>query len=450
MGTRKTKAARGQRAAAGTTEHNDLRPDYTPKNPETQGITPQTYWHAARWRAGGGDADHAPAVAVLPDFPDERSGYDAWADAHPQHAQRIAAIDPEGEAPNDESDGWHVYTVADAYAPRPPITYLVQGLLPLPSLSIVYAPPGDFKTMLMADLAAAVVAGDDWLPPRPNKPATVKRETTQAGVLWLDFDNGPRTMHERIEAVARARDLDPDDPLYYVSMPNPWLDASDFDSTLYLMDMVERLDVQLVIIDNLRDVSGRVEENSSEMGNVMSNFRRLAEDSGVAVVIIHHQRKSSGFNGRSGDTLRGHSSIEAALDLALLIEREQHANQVEVRATKVRGADVLPFGAVFAYDHKQGTTELARVRFYGVEVEDLSSDKAIRRTVVELVKETDALNKTELTDQAKEICTEAGVNRIRSQIDALVAEGKLVVKSGAKNAKLYYPPEQANEELHLV
>jgi len=303
--------------------------------------------------------------------------------------------------------------------------------------------------MLMADLAAAVVAGEGWLPPRPGRPGNA-RDTARAGVLWLDFDNGPRTMHERIEAVARAHGLEESDPLYYVSMPNPWLDASRFENILYLIDLVDRLQVQLVIVDNLRDVSGRVEENSSEMGNVMSNFRRLAEDTGAAVIIVHHQRKSSGFNSRSGDTLRGHSSIEASLDLALLIEREEHADQVEIKATKTRGVDVLPFGAVFAYDHKADTTELSKATFYGVEVEDLSSDKAIRRTVIELVKEIDGPNKTELTDQAKSICAEAGVNRIRGQIDGLVAEGKLAVRTGARNAKIYRLPEQAKEELNLV
>src|SRR5262245_61831591 len=33
------------------------------------------------------------------------------------------------------SPGWPLYTLADAYRPRPPLRYLVDGLFPLPSLS---------------------------------------------------------------------------------------------------------------------------------------------------------------------------------------------------------------------------------------------------------------------------------------------------------------------------
>jgi len=54
------------------------------------------------------------------------------------------------------------------------------------------------------------------------------------------------------------------------------------------------------------------------MATVMGHFRYLAEQAKVAVILIHHQRKSNGSNARLGERLRGHSSIEAALDLASL------------------------------------------------------------------------------------------------------------------------------------
>ncbi len=111
-------------------------------------------------------------------------------------------------------------------------------------------------------------------------------------------------------------------PLYYVSMPVPWLDASDPLQVDLLVARLDKLAARLLVVDNLGTVLGEADENSAEMARVMSNFRRLAEHTGAAVVILHHQRKGNGFKGRAGDTLRGHSSIEAALDLALLIQRE--------------------------------------------------------------------------------------------------------------------------------
>src|SRR5687767_975508 len=112
---------------------------------------------------------------------------------------------------------WKLRTLADAYAQRPPLEYLIDGLLPCPALSIVYGGPGSLKSMLLADLMVAIVAGERWLEPLPasDREPGVTFRTLQAPALWIDFDNGIRRTDERIEAFARARQLAPDAPLYY-------------------------------------------------------------------------------------------------------------------------------------------------------------------------------------------------------------------------------------------
>jgi len=82
---------------------NHLQPDYTPDEQKPRTITSRTYWHAARWLAGGGWLDWEMA-SILPDFPDDRSDYDVWAVEYHQHAQRIAAIDPEANPPDQADD----------------------------------------------------------------------------------------------------------------------------------------------------------------------------------------------------------------------------------------------------------------------------------------------------------------------------------------------------------
>lgn len=330
---------------------------------------------------------------------------------------------------------WKIYTLADAFAPRPALQYAVDGLFALPSLTIIYGAPGTLKSMLLIDLAVCVVGGIPWLPPLPGRPGT-GRAATQSAVLWADLDNGIRTMHERIGSMSFARDLQETAPLYYVSMPVPWLDALNFASVSQLIQLAQALGVQLIILDNLCTISGRADENSAQMGTVMSNLRRLSEDTGAAVCVIHHQRKSNGTLGRAGDTLRGHSSIEAAIDLALLIEREENSSDIELKATKVRGADVLPFGATFTYKHRPDTRELVEAKFFGMEVEDLTSDTAIRRTVLELVTANTGINKGDLVIAAKAEL-DVSKTRIRGQINKLVSQGKLSTISGTHNAILY-------------
>ena len=64
----------------------------------------------------------------------------------------------------------------------------------------------------------------------------------------------------------------------------------------------------------------------------MAHLRQLSERVDGVVIPIHHQRKDHGNGGRAGDRLRGHSSIEAAVDLALLVEREEVSSEITIKS----------------------------------------------------------------------------------------------------------------------
>ena len=75
----------------------------------------------------------------------------------------------------------------------------------------------------------------------------------------------------------------------------------------------------------------------------------------------------------------------------------------------------MPFGARFTYTWKKGTNELEKVKFYGVLVEDTTSDAAIRCVILELVGETPDVPKGKLADGTKELLPDIGINRIRGK-----------------------------------
>lgn len=335
------------------------------------------------------------------------------------------------------SDPWKAYTLADAYQDRPPVEYIAAGLFALPSLNIVYGAPGTLKSFILADLTICAAAGAEWLPPAPwivgNNAAAI--DTRQCPTMWLDFDNGQRRTHDRIAALARARELPVDTPITYYSMPSPWLDGTNKGSIGALSLRIQNKGAKLVVIDNLGVVSGGADENSAEMVQVMSLFRQLAEETGAAIVLIHHQRKSNGTIGRAGDTLRGHSSIEAALDLALQIEREELADTVSIKGTKVRGKDVLPFSAAFTYEDLPNG-DIFKAKFFGIATEDTQSNPAINRAIrVALLGTT--LNKSDLKSAVKKALPDVGINRIGDLIERMAATGELRVVSGERTEKIY-------------
>lgn len=343
------------------------------------------------------------------------------------------------EPATNKDQAWRLYSMKDARAPRDPLRFIVEGLIVSACLIILYGAPGTLKSMVLADLAVCVAAGLPWLAALPGEGGSARR-VTPCVVLWLDFDNGRRRTDERFDAIGRAHGVPDDIPFYYVSMPSPWLDASANDSVVRLADQIREINAGLVVIDNLGTVTGKADENSAEMINVMAHLRWLAEFTGAAIVVIHHQRKGTAIISRAGETLRGHSSIEAALDLALLVEREAGASLVSVKSTKTRDVDVAPFGAQFSFEHKDGSKELQAARFFGVAVEDTTSDQAIERAIIEAVTLHHPINQTKLANAVKDALPEIGNNRIRQLANKMVSKKRLTSTSGAHGARLYDLP----------
>jgi len=329
-----------------------------------------------------------------------------------------------------EPDPWQVFTLRDAFAPRDPLVWIVEGIVSAGSLNIWYGAPGTLKSMLLSDMAVSVAAGYRWLS-KPAEPLT-GLFTTPGAVMWLDFDNGQRRTHERFAALARARKLPDRTPIYYVSMPTPILAAGDAESIRALAARIIDRDVRLVVIDNLLAVSGGVDENSADMQQPMAGLRWLAE-TGTAVIVIHHQRKSNGLNTRSGETLRGHGSIEAALDMSLLVTRDNET--VTATATKTRGISIQPFSAKFTFENDDAH-ELKTARFWPVDIEaeQAEEESGLEETILEEIKKYGAMS-------ANQIYERVGGNRSKllNVLRLMRGEKKLGEKPGNRGSILLYP-----------
>lgn len=338
---------------------------------------------------------------------------------------------------------WKLHTLADAYTPRTPVEYLIENILELPSLNMVYGAPSSLKSFVLADMAICIATGKTWLNPGPSSVLQKKanpKQTIQKPVLWVDFDNGLRRTHERFDMLGKAHHAPDSSQIYYASMAAPPLMMNNDNSVLHLTTIIKLTQAKLVVIDNLGTVCGaKVDENSADMVAIMYNFRKIVEETGAALIIVHHQRKANGFKTRIGETLRGHSSIEASLDLALLVEREAGSREIKIYSTKSRGIDVKPFGAMF--EHYKDGNGIENAIFYGVFVEDTNSDDAIKQAILDIVlANMPGINQKDLTEEVKNILNNPGINRIRKLIVSLVSDGKLDKIPSGKNSSFYIIP----------
>jgi RecA-family ATPase len=295
---------------------------------------------------------------------------------------------------------------------------------------ILFGNPGDLKTMFCQDLALCVAAGKPWLEGLPGQGDVEAFHCQQTPALWVDCDNGLDRTERRFAALGKALGIPVDAPLAYISFPVPPFVASSKKSIDRIVDAAIITDARLIIIDYLGAISGGADENSAEMIRVMSGLRWIAETTGAVVVVIHHKTKAD--KTRAGHSLRGHSSIEGAVDLALLIEREEGADSITVKSTKSRDALVEPFEALWTYE--SDGRDLVAGRFYGLGAAESVADgerQQAREAILEILEEKPGLSQTALMSAAREE-TDMGKGIVLFALKQLVKEGKVSKSQGER------------------
>jgi hypothetical protein len=342
-------------------------------------------------------------------------------------------------------DRWEFQKFSDVFQDLPPQEWIVQGLLPKPGVAIFFGPPKSLKSLLVMDMAVCAASGQPWLtkPDGDGGFATMKTTT-----MWVDLENGKRRMYERFGALGRARDLR-DVPLFFVSLPNPILQAADKAHIGDLILRVKHFEAGLVVIDHLAATLADVDENASGMAEVMGNYKILSEETGASVVITHHPVKNiNKFGGDLADALRGHGSILANVDTALLVKRDrQMRERIEIIPAALRGADFDDFAATFAYEHKPDNFDLHKALFFLWEQEDLS--ELVDDFILEVVGDQPGCNQTELRSFVGELAAETeqivADGFVRRRLKALIGGGKIVLRAGDQRSHLHFLAEEVED-----
>jgi hypothetical protein len=191
-----------------------------------------------------------------------------------------------------------------ALAALQPPGWLIDGLVPAASLTMLYGPSGAGKSHVALDLGASVATGRQWC----------DRNVTAGTVLYVVAES-PAGMGRRIAAWAEHHELTLDqlDDLCWITGAVNLFDPLEAHA---LAAHVIRLDARLVIIDTLARCSVGAEENSAkDMGQVIAGAD-LARRAGATVLLVHH-------TGKDGDRgARGSSALKAAVDAELAVSSD--------------------------------------------------------------------------------------------------------------------------------
>ena len=189
-----------------------------------------------------------------------------------------------------------------------PTPFLVDTLLVEQSVAVIQGEAKAAKTWTTLELACAIVTG---------RPAFGRFDVPEPGpVILVLEESGRAALHRRLDALARGNAQRPDvfAELWFAANQRVKLDDTDWQ--LRLLDMARLVAPRAIILDPLVRMkgAGRNENEQLEMAPVLEFLRLLRDESGAAVVFVHHV-------GHAGGRLRGTSDLEAFWESKVAVEK---------------------------------------------------------------------------------------------------------------------------------
>jgi len=171
------------------------------------------------------------------------------------------------------------------------IAWLWPGRIPLGRITLLVGRPGEGKSFLTTDMAARITTGMPW----PDG-----SECPQGSVLLICAEDDPcDTIRPRLDA--HGADVSKVDILHMVRRGTA--DGKIMDSAFTLADVVAlesalaaKRDYKLIVVDPIGSyLGGMVDANQdNKVRSVLAPVAKLADQYGVAVLVVAHRRKSSG------------------------------------------------------------------------------------------------------------------------------------------------------------
>ncbi len=206
----------------------------------------------------------------------------------------------------------------------PPMTYLVDGLMPDTGCILLAGKPKVGKGWIVLDIALAVIKGERFW----------GRQCRQGGVLMYMMEDGPRRIAERLRMMhPGVLGVDTDRLRFRYSADGPFYINADGTGTL-LDDICEHVrcfpTTKLVVVDVLQRVRGTVErsDNAYQVDyKVVAALQKLAVTYAIAILIVHHTKK--GKVDEAIDSINGSFGVIGAADGAIIIGKEADVMRVQ-------------------------------------------------------------------------------------------------------------------------
>ena len=234
----------------------------------------------------------------------------------------------EGANGHDKPLPWrqHAFTAANLqHQVFPEIQYIVPGIIP-EGLSMLVGRPKVGKSWMALDVGIAIALG---------RPCLGERVPQEGDVLYCALEDNPRRLQARITRVLGAYKEEWPKRL---TLTTRWL-RLDKGGVRDIADWIKSVpQPRLVILDTLASVKPiRTTSGYAEDYESLTHLHQLANDVGVAILVLHHQRKSEAEDPL--DTISGTLGLAGCVDTPIILSGSSQGMTLYVRGRDIEEAE---------------------------------------------------------------------------------------------------------------
>ena len=245
---------------------------------------------------------------------------------------------PAPEAPKLEGQG---ESIEAFLVDEKPVEWICKPFIAEQSIGIIGGLPESRKSWVMVDLAVECARGGGlWLNRFPVKAAKV---------LLIDQERSKSEVQRRIKAVIAGKGLrvsDIKDNFFVRSGTSTQIDSQpSFDA---LRKEMSDIRPSLVLVDSFATFHSKNESSRFEIQQVMERIKQLRTEFNCAIVLIHHETKSSYQNKKEGSEpsyldLSGNVAIPAAAEFCMNICKHDADSSFCFHTKSTMGTKMAPF-----------------------------------------------------------------------------------------------------------
>ena len=184
--------------------------------------------------------------------------------------------------------------------------WLVENLITRGGMHFITAPPGGGKSWIAVDLVRACNDGSNWMGCLP---------VTKCNILYINEEMGIGRFFQRFFK------LSPGACENVHIMQKQMVKLDNAEHMADIVQYVKDHDIAIVILDTFVRVHGYDENSNTDMAKLYDRMKGINE-SGAAIVALHHHKKGVHAGPVAHEAMRGAGEIAAQADLVATVENK--------------------------------------------------------------------------------------------------------------------------------